>query len=285
VVVDDALAELTKVTEVLPQIQEQAIAYAPKIMLAVATLFIGLRLIKLLDRAIDKMMRIKSYDSSLRSFLISLSDIILKVALVISVISILGVETTSFIAILGSAGLAVGLALQGSLGNFAGGVMLLIFKPFKVDDYIAAQGFEGTVKELTVFHTTLHTIDNKRIILPNGPVANGPITNFTSTGMRRADMTFGIGYGDDIKKAKDVLWELVQSDPRVLTDPAPRVIVHSLGDSSVNLQVRAWAKTDNFWDFYFEMQEKVKLTFDERGVSIPFPQRDLHIKQMPQKMV
>lgn len=278
---DQVVNELTKLNELVPQFREQLLAYAPKILLAIITLVVGLRLIKVLDRGIDKVMRVKAYDSSLRSFLISLSDIILKVALVISVIGILGVETTSFIAVLGSAGLAIGLALQGSLSNFAGGVMLLLFKPFREGDYIKAQDFEGTVRELNVFHTILSTIDNKRVILPNGPVANGAITNFTSAGTRRADMTFGIGYGDDIKKAKDILWELIKADSRVLSDPEPLVVVHSLGDSSVNLQIRVWAKTDEYWGFYFDMQEKVKLTFDERGVSIPFPQRDLHIKAMP----
>src|SRR5690606_12365527 len=220
-------------------------------------------------------------DSSLRSFLISFLDIVFKVALVISVISILGVETSSFIAVLGSAGLAVGLALQGSLANFAGGVMLLIFKPFREGDYILAQGYEGSVKELSVFHTIIHTFDNKRVILPNGPVANGPITNFTSTGTRRADLTYGIGYGDDIKKAKDILWELIKKESRILNQPEPLVVVHSLGDSSVNLQIRVWIQTDEYWSVVFDMQENVKLTFDQRGISIPFPQRDLHIKQMP----
>ncbi len=278
---NNSLGELAKINEFLPQLQEQAVAYAPKILLALITLFVGLRIIKVLDKGLNKIMLLKNYDASLRSFLISLFDLLSKVALVISVISVIGVETSSFIAILGSAGLAVGLALQGSLSNFAGGVMLLIFKPFREGDYILAQGFEGTVKELTVFHTIIHTVDNKRVILPNGAVANGPITNFTITGTRRCDLTFGIGYGDDIKKAKDVLTEMVNNDMRVLKDPKPQVIVHSLGDSSVNLQIRAWATTDDFWAFNFDMQEKVKLTFDEKGISIPFPQRDLHIKQMP----
>jgi len=274
---DPALNELTKIQEILPQFREQAVAYAPKIFLALVTLFIGLRLIKVLDKFFDKVMSIKKYDTSLKTFLISLSDLVLKVALVISVISILGVETTSFIAVLGSAGLAVGLALQGSLANFAGGVMLLIFKPFREGDFIQTQGYEGTVRELNVFHTIMNTIDNKRIVLPNGSVANGALTNFTINGTRRADQLFGIGYGDDLKKAKEILTRLVNEDPRVLKDPAPLVIVHSLGDSSVNLQVRAWAKNDDFWAYNWDMTEKVKMTFDKEGISIPFPQRDLHI--------
>lgn len=280
---DKTLSELTKVNEILPQFREQAVAYAPKIFLAIVTLMVGLKLIKVLDKGIDKLMRLKNYDASLRTFLISLTSILFKVTLSISVISILGVETTSFIAVLGSAGLAVGLALQGSLSNFAGGVMLLIFHPFREGDYIEAQGYEGTVKELNVFHTVIHTIDNKRVILPNGSVANGAITNFTINGTRRSDLTFGIGYGDDLKKAKEVLMELAAADNRILSEPAAQVVLHSLGDSSVNLQLRAWAKTDDFWAYNFSMQEKVKLAFDERGISIPFPQRDLHIKQMPAK--
>ena len=274
---DPALNELTKIQEILPQFREQAVAYAPKIFLALVTLFVGLKLIKILDKFFEKVMSIKNYDTSLKTFLISLSDLVLKVALVISVISILGVETTSFIAVLGSAGLAVGLALQGSLANFAGGVMLLIFKPFREGDFIQTQGYEGTVRELNVFHTIMNTIDNKRIILPNGSVANGALTNFTINGTRRSDLMFGISYGDDLKKAKDILNRLVNEDARVLKDPAPLVIVHSLGDSSVNLQVRAWAKIDDFWAYNWDMTEKVKLTFDKEGISIPFPQRDLHI--------
>ncbi len=278
---EQSIPELMKLNDILPQLQDQAIAYAPKILLALLTLFIGLRFIKILNRGLNKVMTLKDYDASLRSFLISLFNLLSKVALVISVISVIGVETSSFLAILGSAGLAVGLALQGSLSNFAGGVMLLIFHPFREGDYILAQGFEGTVKELTVFHTIIHTVDNKRVILPNGAVANGPITNFTITGTRRCDMMFGIGYGDDLKKAKEILSTMIKADKRVLSDPAPQVYVHSLGDSSVNLQIRVWTTTENYWAFYFETQENVKLTFDEKGVSIPFPQRDLHIKQMP----
>ena len=278
---EQSIPELMKLNDILPQLQDQAIAYAPKILLALVTLFVGLRFIKILDKAFNKIMLLKNYDASLRSFLISLFDLISKVALVISVVSVIGVETSSFLAILGSAGLAVGLALQGSLSNFAGGVMLLIFQPFREGDYIQAQGFEGSVKELTVFHTIIHTVDNKRVILPNGAVANGPITNFTINGTRRCDMMFGISYGDDLKKAKEILTSMIKSDKRVLQDPAPQVHVHSLGDSSVNLQIRVWTTTDNYWGFYFEMQENVKLTFDEKGISIPFPQRDLHIKHMP----
>lgn len=278
---DKSISELIKLDEIIPQFQDQAIAFAPKILLAIITLFIGLRLIKILDRALNKIMLLKNYDASLRTFLISFFDLVSKVALVISVVSVIGVETSSFIAILGSAGLAIGLALQGSLSNFAGGVMLLIFKPFREGDFIQSQGFEGSVKSLTVFHTILHTIDNKRVILPNGSVANGPITNFTITGTRRCDMTFGIGYGDDLKKAKEILTSMIQADKRVITDPAPQVHVLSLGESSVNLQIRVWTTTDDYWGFYFDMQENVKLTFDAKGISIPFPQRDLHIKHMP----
>jgi small conductance mechanosensitive channel len=189
----------------------------------------------------------------------------------------LGVQMTSFIAILGAAGLAVGLALQGSLANFAGGVLLLLFKPFKVGDFIEAQGFSGSVNAIQVFNTVLKTPDNKTIIIPNGNLSNGAITNFTAEKNRRVDWTFGIGYSDDIKKAKEILVQLIKSDPRILDEPEAMVALSELGDSSVNFVVRAWVKLEDFWGVYFDIQEKVKLTFDEQGISIPFPQRDVHV--------
>ena len=251
--------------------------YGPNVLLALLTLFIGLWLIKLLGKGITKAMDKASLEISLKKFLLSLVSILLKVLLVISVVSMLGVEMTSFIALLGAAGLAVGLALQGSLANFAGGVLILLFKPFKVGDFIDAQGYMGTVHAIQVFNTILKTPDNKTIFIPNGNLSNGSLTNFTTEDTRRVDLLFGIGYGDDLKKAKEILMDLIKQDSRIMSDPEPLVVVSELGDSSVNLTVRVWVKASDYWGVYFAMQENVKLTFDAQGISIPFPQRDVHV--------
>ena len=191
----------------------------------------------------------------------------------------IGIETTSFVAIIGAAGLAVGLALQGSLANFAGGVLILLFKPFKVGDVVETQGYLGKVHEIRIFNTVMKTFDNKTIIIPNGAVSGSSIVNFSTEPQRRVDMTFGIGYGDDIKKAKQILQNLVDADSRILKEPAPQIALSELGDSSVNFVVRVWCEAAEYWNIYFEMQEKVKMTFDQEGISIPFPQRDVHLYQ------
>jgi len=256
---------------------ELLMEYGPQLLLAIVTLIVGLWVIKIFVRAIDKGMERAETDISLRRFVLSLARILLKVLLFISVASMIGIEMTSFIAILGAAGLAVGLALQGSLANFAGGVLILLFKPFKVGDFIQAQGFSGSVIAIQVFHTVLNTPDNKTIIIPNGELSNSSITNFSTEPKRRVDMTFGIGYSDNLKKAKEILKVMVGSDPRVLKDPAPEVIVSELADSSVNFAVRAWCNSTDYWGIYFDMLEKVKLEFDKQNISIPFPQQDVHI--------
>lgn len=258
---------------------EMGMAYAPKLVLAILTLIIGFWLINKLLKVIDRLMSARSTEPTLQRFLHSLLSILLKALLLISAASMIGIETTSFIAILGAAGLAVGLALQGSLANFAGGVLILLFKPFKVGDVIEGAGVLGVVKEIQIFNTIMTTFDNKRIIVPNGELSNNVITNFSSEPTRRVDMVFGIGYGDDVLKAKEVLKELVGADERVLKDPAFEVHVKELGDSSVNFVVRAWVNASDYWPFYFGMQERVKLRFDQDGISIPFPQRDVHLYQ------
>lgn len=251
--------------------------YGPNVILAIVTLFIGLWVIKLLGKGFRRTMDRAKVDESLKKFLLSLVGILLKVLLVISVVSMLGVQMTSFIAMLAAAGLAVGLALQGSLANFAGGVLLLLFKPFKLGDFIEAQGFMGTVHGIQVFNTILKTPDNKTIFIPNGNLSNGSVTNFSTEGKRRVQWTFGIGYSDDLKKAKDILNSLVKEDNRILGEPEPMVAVSELGDSSVNFVVRVWVNSADYWGVYFDMLEKVKLTFDAQGISIPFPQRDVHV--------
>ncbi len=259
------------------QAQQLIIQYTPGLVLAIITLIVGLWIIKVVTNVFSKGMEKSKIEVSLHKFLISLVSILLKILLVISVASMIGIQTTSFVAILGAAGLAVGLALQGSLANFAGGILVLLFKPFKVGDFIDAQGVAGTVKEIQVFSTIMKTPDNKTIIIPNGAISNGIITNFSAEATRRVDMSFGIGYDDDIQKTKDILNRLIREDQRIQKEPAPVVVLAELADSSVNFTVRVWAKASDYWGIYFDMQEKVKLAFDKEKISIPYPQQDLHI--------
>lgn len=256
-----------------------AITYGPKLLMAIITLIIGLWIIKFIVKVADKAMTRAKLELSLQRFLGSFTGIVLKILLLISVASMVGIATTSFIAILGAAGLAVGLALQGSLANFAGGVLILLFKPFKVGDFIDAQGYMGTVHAIQIFNTILKTPDNKTIIIPNGPLSNGSMTNFSTEPTRRVDMDFGIGYEDDIARAKSVLNRLVSEDSRIFKDPAFQIVVGELGESSVNFKVRVWCNAEDYWGIFFDMQEKVKYAFDKEGISIPFPQRDVHLYQ------
>jgi len=268
---------MDEVTVYTDQAVGYLVGYGPNVLLALLTLVIGLWVIKLVGKGFSRTMDKADIEISLKKFFLSLVGLLLKVLLVISVVSMLGVEMTSFIALIAAAGLAVGLALQGSLANFAGGVLILLFKPFKVGDFIDAQGYMGTVKEIQVFNTILKTPDNKTIFIPNGNLSNGSLTNFSTENTRRVDWVFGIGYGDDIKKAKDILNDLIKQDSRIMGDPESMVVVSELGDSSVNFTVRVWVKSSDYWGVYFAMQEKVKMTFDAQGISIPFPQSDVHV--------
>lgn len=261
------------VNEILELIQDFAI----DLLLAIVTLIIGLWVIKIIMGGIRRGMEKRDVDATLRKFLGSILGILLKIMLIISVISMVGVEMTSFVAILAAAGLAVGLALSGTLQNFAGGVILILFKPFKVGDFIDAQGYMGTVNEIQIFNTILKTVDNKTVIIPNGPLSTGPMTNFSTEPRRRVDFTFGIGYSDDIDKAKDVIKSLIDADERILRDPEPFIAVSELADSSVNFAVRVWVEAANYWGVFFDMTENVKKSFDKKGVSIPFPQTDVHV--------
>ncbi len=254
-----------------------AVTKGVTILIALVVLIIGLWVIKISVNSLSKMMEKKNTDPSLRPFLKSMASVLLKIMLIISVMGMMGIEMTSFIAILGAAGLAVGLALSGTLQNFAGGVMLLIFKPFKVGDFIEAQGFMGTVHEIQIFNTILKTPDNKTIIIPNGGLSTGPMTNFSTEPTRRVDFSFGIGYSDDINKAKSVLERVLTSDSRIHKDPEPFIAVGELGDSSVNFTVRVWADGADYWGIHFDTIEKVKKEFDKAGISIPFPQTDVHL--------
>lgn len=255
---------------------EALLNYGPKVLLAIFTLIIGLWIIKKLVNKTNASFSAKA-DPSLASFMSSLVSVLLKLMLFIAVASMVGIQTTSFIAVLGAAGLAVGLALQGSLANFAGGVLILLFKPFKVGDVIEAQGHVGVVKLIQIFNTVLTTADNRIVIIPNGPLSNGSLININQESTRRIDFSFGIGYGDDIDKAKAVLESLVAAETRILKDPAHLIVVEALADSSVNFKVRVWVNTADYWGVNFAMIEAVKKTFDKEGISIPFPQRDVHM--------
>lgn len=259
------------------QLINLALLYAPKLILAILAYIVGSWIVKRIVNLFTAMLDKKDVDASISIFLKSLIAIILKTLLILSVISMIGIETSSFVAILAAVGFAIGMALQGSLGNFAGGVLILIFKPFKVDDVIDAQGFLGVVHSIQVFNTVLKTPDNKTIIIPNGALSNSPIANLTREDTRRVDMVFGIGYSDDIAKAKAVIQEVLDNCNLVLKDPAPNIFVSELADSSVNFVVRPWSKTEDYWAVYFHCHEQIKLKFDENNISIPFPQSDIHL--------
>ncbi len=255
---------------------ELLMTWGPRLVLAIVILVVGIIIINSFSRFLRKFMKKRQVDPTLVPFLVGLVSTLFKVMLVISVVDIVGIKTTSFVAVLAAAGLAVGLALQGSLANFAGGVLILILKPYKVGDYIEAQGNAGTVKAVQIFNTVLNTPDNRRVFIPNGAVSNGTITNFSVEETRRMDLVFGIGYDDDLEKAKNVLQEMATADERLLTDPAPFIAVKELADSSVNLMVRIWCKKEDYWDVHFDWQNKVKQRFDKENISIPFPQRTVH---------
>ena len=253
------------------------VEYGTGLIYALLVLIIGLWITKLITKSVKKMMLKGDMDNSLVPFLTSLIGTVLKVLVVISALGMLGIEMTSFIALLGAAGLAVGMALSGTLQNFAGGVMILIFKPFKAGDFIDAQGHMGSVKEIQIFNTVLTTPDNAIVIIPNSPLSTNAMKNVTTLETRRIDFSFGIGYGDDIDKSKALLLKLAQANKLVLKDPEAMVAVEALADSSVNLKLRVWVKTTDYWDLYFDMMETVKKEFDKAGISIPYPQQDVHL--------
>ncbi len=248
-------------------------AYGPKVVGAILLFIIGSWVIKWINRILARAMSKGQYEESLKRFIVDLASWALKVLLVILVISTLGIDVTTFAAILAAAGLAIGLALQGSLANFAGGVLIMIFKPYRIGDLIEAQGELGVVKEIEIFTTKLNTPENKLAIIPNGPLANGNIINYTAEGKIRVDTVIGVAYEEDIRAAKDVLAEVINSNPKVLKDPAPTVNVLELGDSSVNFAVRPFCKPEDYWDVYFATTEGCKLALDKAGIEIPYPHR------------
>ena len=253
------------------------VVWGPKLVGAIFALILGLYLANMIAAAVGRQMERKELDPSLQPFLKSLISTLLKVLVGVSVLGMVGIQMTSFIAVLGAAGLAVGMALSGTLQNFAGGVMILIFKPFKVGDYIEAQGYAGTVNAIQVFNTILKTPDNKTIIIPNGGLSTSSMINYSTEPTRRVDWTFGIAYGDDVDLARKTLSDLLAANEKVLAEPPVFIEVGALADSSVNLTVRAWVNAGDYWSVFFSMQERVYKTFAEVGLHIPFPQMDVHL--------
>tara|TARA_E500000331_G_scaffold30412_1_gene25538 strand:- start:726 stop:1535 length:810 start_codon:yes stop_codon:yes gene_type:complete len=254
-----------------------AITYGIRVVSAIVALIVGLYVVGIMVKVIGKVLDQSNTDPSLTSFIRSLVSILLKVMVYITAIGMLGVEMTSFIAILGAAGLAVGMALSGTLQNFAGGVMILLFKPYKVGDVIEAQGYVGSVKEIQIFTSILTTPDNKTVLIPNGPLATGSLINFSTQDTRRVDWTIGIAYGDDLDKAYKVIKGFIGEDDRILKDPEPFMALSALADSSVNIVVRVWVNSPDYWGVFFDMNEKVYRSFDKEGLGIPFPQMDVHL--------
>lgn len=266
-----------KIAQLKDMALQMAVQYAPKLALAVLTLVIGWSLIKFVLKLVQKALMLRAVDPTLAPFLNSVVGWGLKVVLLISVASMVGIQTTSFVAVMGAAGLAVGLALQGSLANFAGGVLILMFRPYRVGDVIQAQGEVGEVKEIQIFTTIMVNAQNRRVIIPNGPLANGNIINLTAEPHVRVDTVVGISYSADMKKARDLLLGMVKEIPGVLAEPEPVVAVTALGPSSVDLIVRPFCKPSDYWSVHFATVEGTKRTLDAAGISIPFPQREVHV--------
>lgn len=263
--------------DILRQAEHYITQFGFALLIALVIFIVGRWVAKIIKNVVEKTMRKKEVDEAVVTFSSDLLYTLLLVFVILASLSQLGVETTSFIAILGAAGLAVGLALQGSLSNFAAGVLIILFKPFKVGDFVDAGGVTGTVEKIQIFTTILKSPDNKLIICPNTNIMGGNIVNFSAKDTRRVDLVFGIGYDDDIKKAKEILSKMLEDDPRVLKDPAPTIGVVELADSSINIAVRPWVKKEDYWGLFFDMTENVKYKFDEANISIPFPQRDVHV--------
>lgn len=251
--------------------------FVPGLFSAIVIFFVGIWVINLISRGLRKFFQKKDYDETLERFLYDLINIGLKILLIILVVTQLGVQTSSLVAILGAAGLAVGLALQGSLANFAGGVLILFFKPFKIGDFVETQGVSGTVKEISIFTTKLNTFGNQLAVIPNGKVSNGNIINYSSEDNRRDKIEIGIAYTSNIKEAKDILLDLINNQEKVLKDPAPEIYVSDLGDSAVTLSLRYWATNEDFWAVHFYTIEEAKKRLEDKGVSIPFPQREIRM--------
>ena len=272
--------ELSSIDKYSDMALEMIMTNGPKLILAIIVLLIGLRIIGGISKLLNKAFEKKKVDETLRPFILSMVTILLKVMLFVSVASMIGIETTSFVAIIGAAGLAVGLALQGSLSNFAAGVLIVAFRPFKSGDYVEVVGVAGSVEAIQIFQTVLKTPDNKMVVVPNSGVIGGPITNYSRHSTRRIDLVIGVSYKADLKQTKQVIRETLEKDPRILKDPDMTIGVLALADSSVNFVVRPWVKTADYWNVYFDSMQAIKEALDENGIEIPFPQMDVHLNKV-----
>lgn len=272
------MEDLSGYQEFFTKAMDWVYEFLPNLITAAIILFVGLWIIRIINKFVVRFFEKQDYDETLETFIESLIRALLRILLFVLVITQLGVQSSSLVAIVGAAGLAIGLALQGSLANFAGGILILLFKPFKVGDFISAQGVDGTVKEISIFTTKVNTFGNQIAIIPNGQLSNNNIINYNGESTRRDKIDVGIGYGSNIKKAKEILLDICASDKRILKDPAPEVYVGELADSSVNLTLRFWAENADFWGAHFGVMETLKERFDAEGIEIPFPQRDIHMK-------
>lgn len=264
------------VEQILDKLLNWGIDAGKSIIGAILIYVIGRFVIKQINRLVCKILSKRKLEISVQTFCCSLMNLLLNLVLVFAIISKLGVETTSLAALLASAGVAIGMALSGNLSNFAGGLIILVFKPFKVGDYIDGNNVSGTVKEIQIFHTILSTVDNRIIYVPNGSLSSNAIVNYSKQDMRRAEWTFGVEYGEDYEKVKEVLERIIAADARILKDPAPFIGLGALSASSVDIKVRAWAKTDDYWGVYFDMNRVVYETFNKEGIGFPFPQLTVH---------
>jgi small conductance mechanosensitive channel len=258
-------------------LQTSGIAFAISLGKAIAIFYVGKLLVRLLLKAVSKIMHKQEVDDTLESFVLSLSRIVLMMFVIIAAVGALGIQTTSFIAVLGAAGLAIGLALQGSLSNFASGVLIVLFRPYKVGDFIEAAGIAGVVVHVEILTTIFKTGDNKQVIVPNGQVMGSVITNYSANDTRRVDMVIGVSYDDNLDKVRATLEELIAADDRILAEPAHKIAVSELADSSVNFIVRPWVKSEDYWGVMFDMTEAIKKRFDAEGISFPYPQQDVHL--------
>ncbi|MEM7790683.1 MAG: mechanosensitive ion channel domain-containing protein [Verrucomicrobiota bacterium] len=270
-------APLIDFEAILQRITEIVTTYGLNILAALVIFIVGRIVTNFITNRVRSVMEKREVEPSLVGFFCSLIHIGLLAFVVVAALGKLGIQTTSFVAILGAAGLAIGLALQGSLSNFAAGLLILIFKPYQVGDYVVAGGAEGIIEEIGIFTTTLITLDNRTQILPNAIATGGVIENYSKQGTRRLDLVAGVSYGDDILKVKSILKEILDNEPRILPEPAPTIGLMEMGDSSINFAFRPWVKVEDYWDLFFELQERIKIRFDEEGVTIPFPQRDVHL--------
>ena len=271
-----SVAALDKVQELIQQLTNWGISTGKQIIAALLIFLIGRLLISLINKLVAKVLARKHVDAGVQTFVKSFVNIMLTILLIVAIISKLGVDTTSFAALLASAGVAIGMALSGNLQNFAGGLIILLLRPFKVGDFIECQGVSGTVKEIQIFHTILTSPDNKVIYVPNGSLSSGTVINYSREATRRVDWTFTVEYGEDYEKVENVINKLIAADERILDTPAPFVNLIALADSSVNVVVRVWVKSENYWDVFFQMNKSVYATFNKEGINFPFPQLTVH---------